>query len=238
MKEFDPKELSKFNGKEERPAYVAYQGRVIDVSQSKLWKGGLHMTRHHSGNDLTTDIRAAPHTPEVLDRYPQVGVMQEEEVPKRPMPKPLTRLLTRFPFLRRHPHPMMVHFPIVFMVSTTLFNLLYLISGVKAFEITALHCLGAGILFTPVAVLTGWYTWWLNYLAKPLRPVSIKVRFSLILIVVQVVVFVWRIAVPDILSPFEGASAVYLLLVLSLIPLVTIIGWFGAQMTYPIEEET
>ncbi len=48
MKKFDSKELSKFNGKEKRPAYVAYQGRVIDVSQSKLWKGGLHMTRHHS----------------------------------------------------------------------------------------------------------------------------------------------------------------------------------------------
>lgn len=237
MKKFDSKELSDFNGKEERPAYVAHKGRVIDVSQSKLWKDGLHMTRHHAGNDLTTAIRAAPHTPEVLDRYPQVGVLQEEEIPKRPIPKALARLLARFPFLRRHPHPMMVHFPIAFMVSTTLFNLLYLITGVKAFEITALHCLGGGILFTPVAVLTGWYTWWLNYLAKPLRPVTIKVRFSLILMVVQVVLFVWRISVPWILSPFNGASAVYLLLVLSLIPLVTIIGWFGAQMTFPIEEE-
>lgn len=237
MKEFDFKALSEFDGKEDRPAYVAFQGRVIDVSKSKLWKGGLHMTRHHAGNDLTTDIRAAPHSPEVLDRYPQVGVVRKEEVPQRPVPKALSAILARFPFLRRHPHPMMVHFPIVFSVSTALFNILYLITGVKAFEITALHCLGGGILFTPIAILTGWYTWWLNYLAKSLRPVSIKIRLSLILMAVQVGVFIWRIAVPDILSPFRGASVVYLLLVISLIPLVTLIGWFGAQMTFPIEKD-
>ena len=179
MKEFDPKKLSEFDGKEDRPAYVVYQGKVIDVSKSKLWKGGLHMTRHHAGNDLTTDIRAAPHSTEVLDQYPQVGILRKEEVPQINIPKSLAGLLARFPFLRRHPHPMVVHFPIVFSVSTALFNLLYLITGMKAFEVTALHCLGGGILFTPIAVLTGWYTWWLNYMAKPLLPVTIKTRLPL-----------------------------------------------------------
>jgi hypothetical protein len=29
----------------------------------------------------------------------------------------------------------------------------------------------------------------------------------------------------------------YLLLVFSLVPIVTIIGWFGATMTFPIEKE-
>jgi predicted heme/steroid binding protein/uncharacterized membrane protein len=236
MKEFDPKELLEFDGKEDRPAYVVHQGKVIDVSESRLWKDGLHMTRHHAGNDLTTDIRAAPHSPEVLDRFPQVGILRKEEVPQISIPKPLAGLLARFPFLRRHPHPMMVHFPLVFSVSTALFNLLYLLTGVNAFEVTALHCLGGGILFTPIAILTGWYTWWLNYMAKPLRPVTIKTRLSLILMAVQVGAFVWRIADPDILVSFQGKSIIYLVLVLSLIPLVTIIGWFGAQMTFPIEE--
>jgi hypothetical protein len=30
---------------------------------------------------------------------------------------------------------------------------------------------------------------------------------------------------------------IYLLLILSLIPIITVIGWFGATMTFPIEEE-
>ena len=51
--------------------YVVHKGRVIDVSQSRLWASGLHMNRHHAGNDLSADIQAAPHAPDVLDRYPQ-----------------------------------------------------------------------------------------------------------------------------------------------------------------------
>lgn len=46
------------------------------------------------------------------------------------LPNPLTRLLELFPFLYRHPHPMLVHFPIVFAVSPALFYLFYLITGV------------------------------------------------------------------------------------------------------------
>jgi putative copper export protein len=32
-------ELQHFDGKENRPAYFAYKGRVYDISPSKLWKG-------------------------------------------------------------------------------------------------------------------------------------------------------------------------------------------------------
>ena len=60
MKKFDLEELAKFDGKEGRPLYVAHQGNVYDVSDSKLWKNGLHMNRHHGGRDLTTDIKGAP----------------------------------------------------------------------------------------------------------------------------------------------------------------------------------
>jgi uncharacterized membrane protein len=56
---------------------------------------------------------------------------------------------------------MTVHFPIVFMFSTTVFTLLYLATGDKSFDTTALHCLGAG--FLTESMLTGLYTWWLNY---------------------------------------------------------------------------
>jgi predicted heme/steroid binding protein/uncharacterized membrane protein len=235
MKEFDSKFLSGFNGKDGKPAYIVHQGRVFDVSQSKFWKTGIHMKRHQAGSDLTAEIEAAPHGLEVLDRYPQVGVVKKEEVSERPMPKFLSGLLKSYPLLRRHPHPMLVHFPIVFMFAAPLFNLLYLITGITSFEITALHCLGGGILFTPLAILTGWFTWWLNYLARPMRPVTIKVRFSALLMAASVGVFIWRIMVPDVLVTLKGFGLLYFVLVLSFIPIVTIIGWFGAQMTFPLK---
>jgi predicted heme/steroid binding protein/uncharacterized membrane protein len=238
MTEFDVESLAEFDGKEDKPVYIAHQGRVIDVSNSRLWRGGIHMQRHHAGLDLTTDILAAPHGTEVLDRYPQVGVLKKAAAAReRAMPRILSRLLIRYPMLRRHPHPMTVHFPIVFLVSVTIFNLLYLMTGIKSFETTAFHCLGGAVLFTPIATGTGLLTWWLNYLATPLRPVRIKLRLVPIMWLLSLAAFVWRSAIPDVLESFTISSFFYLLLIHSFLPLVSAVGWFGAQMTFPIEKD-
>lgn len=236
MQEFDQAELEKYDGKDGRPIYIAYKGNVYDVTNSKLWKNGMHMKRHHAGEDLTADIQGAPHEPDVLERYPQVGTLKEEAIADEPeMPRFLARLLEKQPFLRRHPHPMTVHFPIVFTFSTSVFNILYLMTGIKSLEVTALHCLAGGILFTAVGIATGVYTWWLNYLAKPMRPVKIKIPLTLCLLATQIILFVWRISDPNVLDSIQGASILYLLLVLALIPIITVIGWFGASMTFPVE---
>jgi predicted heme/steroid binding protein/uncharacterized membrane protein len=236
MQEFDATELQKYDGNEGRPIYVAYKGNVYDVSNSKLWRNGLHMKRHHAGQDLTADIQGAPHEPDVLDRYPQIGTLRKE-AEAQVVPPLLSWLLERVPMLRRHPHPMTVHFPIVFAFSTTIFNILYLITGIKSMETTALHCLAAGILFTVVAIATGLYTWWLNYLAQPLKAVKVKLPLSLILLVTQILAFIWRLNVPQVLDSIRGFNIIYLLLVLSLFPMVVVIGWFGAFLTFPVEKD-
>ena len=239
MQEFDIAELEKYDGNDGRPVYVAYKGKVYDISDSKLWRNGLHMKRHHAGQDMTTDIQGAPHEPDVLERFPQVGTLKEEaaDVAELEIPRPLALLLEKVPMLRRHPHPMTVHFPIVFSFSTTIFNILYLIFGIKSLETTALHSLGAGILFTVVAIVTGLYTWWLNYMAKPLRAVNIKLTFALILLAVQIITFIWRLKVPQVMESLQGANLIYLLLILSLFPIVVVIGWFGAFLTFPVEKD-
>ncbi len=236
MQEFELADLEKFDGKEGRPVYIAYKGKVYDVTESKLWRNGLHMKRHHAGEDLTADIQGAPHEPDVLERYPQVGILKKEVV-ELEIPQPLAWLLAKAPMLRRHPHPMTVHFPIVFAFSVTVFNILYLITGIKSLEITALHCLGAGILFTAVAIATGLYTWWLNYMAKPNKAVKVKMPLSMILLVVQIIAFFWRLTIPDVMDSIQGVNIIYLLLVVSLFPIVVVIGWFGAFLTFPVEHD-
>ena len=238
MKEFTPEELAQCNGENGKPVYIAHAGNVYDVIASKMWKTGTHMKRHRSGQDLTTDIQGAPHPPDVLERYPQVGVLKKvEEAADSRIPATLAALLKHFPFLRRHPHPMTVHFPIAFMFSSTVFSLLYLITGEKSFDTTAFHCLAAGVFFNGVGITTGFYTWWMNYMAKPLKPVRIKIPLTLSMLVVSASLFVWRLSVPDILDSLSGSGLLYILLVLSLSVMVTVIGWNGASMTFPVEKE-
>ncbi len=237
MQELSPEELADKNGRDGKPVYIAYQGKIYDVSQSKLWKTGTHMKRHPSGKDLTTDLGAAPHGAEVLDRYPQVGTVKEEVQPVVKLAAFLEPLFRRFPFLRRHPHPMTVHFPIVFMLAAPFFTVLYLLTGNAGFETTAFYCVAAGMLFTPLAMSTGFISWQVNYMGRPMRAVDIKIPASFLMLVVSIAVFRWRQVVPDIMTNFRAISIIYLLLILSLSPMVAVIGWFGAKMTFPLEKE-
>ncbi len=72
MRVFTKEELSKYDGSEGL-AYVAYGGKVYDVSQSFLWKKGIHQVMHYAGCDLTEALRQAPHGPDMLHRFPVVG---------------------------------------------------------------------------------------------------------------------------------------------------------------------
>ncbi len=70
MRAFTLSELAQFNGAQGKPAYVAYNGVVYDISDSFLWKGGKHQGLHRAGMDLTADIERAPHGPEFLKHWP------------------------------------------------------------------------------------------------------------------------------------------------------------------------
>jgi len=66
-------ELSYFDGKEGRSAYVAYNGRIYDVSRSHLWRDGTHMVKHLAGHDLGDALKGAPHKDDKLLAMPQAG---------------------------------------------------------------------------------------------------------------------------------------------------------------------
>lgn len=68
-------ELAKNDGRSGSRAWIAFEGKVYDVTDSNLWSGGDHMGTHQAGTDLTRDIDAAPHGPENLERVTLVGVL-------------------------------------------------------------------------------------------------------------------------------------------------------------------
>jgi archaellum biogenesis ATPase FlaH len=84
---------------------------------------------------------------------------------------------------------------------------------------------------------TGLYTWWLNYMARPIRAVNIKIVVSVALLIDSLTAFVWRVSVPEVLQFFTPFSTLYFVLILAVTPLVVTLGWFGANLTFPIERD-
>jgi predicted heme/steroid binding protein len=66
-------ELAQNDGKNGKPAYIAFQGKVYDVSASAMWLEGDHMGAHQAGRDLTNEMDLAPHREETLQKIKQVG---------------------------------------------------------------------------------------------------------------------------------------------------------------------
>jgi predicted heme/steroid binding protein len=72
---FNKEELSQYGGKRGRPAFIACQGKVYDVTDSFLWKKGEHQVLHHAGCDLTVALVEAPHGTDLLGKFLEVGIL-------------------------------------------------------------------------------------------------------------------------------------------------------------------
>ncbi len=231
MKEFTSEELSYFNGRDGKPAYVSLGGKVYDVSKSPLWSKGIHMNRHLSGKDLSKDISAAPHEKDVLERYPQVGILKKdlsEEL--KHLPPLFQKILQKVPMAKRHPHPMMVHFPIAFLIGASLFLSLYLLFRNHSFELTSFYLLILGSLSSPFAMATGALTWWINYRLKLTHFVKRKIQLSALLLLFEIILVLWRSLARESLGP------VYFIMVFILTLIVILLGYYGGQMTFPEEK--
>jgi predicted heme/steroid binding protein len=68
-------ELSFFDGKEGRKAYIAVDGFIYDVSNSSRWVNGEH-NGFQAGRDLTAQIKSiSPHGLSVLSGIPKIGIL-------------------------------------------------------------------------------------------------------------------------------------------------------------------
>jgi len=83
MKNFTEKELAQYDGKNGRPVYVSYRGKVYDVSSSFLWRDGNHQVLHSGGVDLTDAVEQAPHSGDVLEKFPVVGILDSARTSKK-----------------------------------------------------------------------------------------------------------------------------------------------------------
>ena len=239
MKSYTAEELAQANGEDGKSSLVAVEGKVYDVSASKRWTLGMHMKRHRAGIDLTNDIKAAPHGLEVLDRFESVGIYEKEcEEPAGELKGRLDLWLDRHPFFRRHPHPAVVHIPVGLMTVVPLFELGGLATNSPCTEWAALSCVILGWLSIPVAMMTGYFTWWINYDASDSRIILMKRRLAWIAVAVGALAIVLRLFV--LLDPLEARNIYVIVYVVSLVTLTVIvscIGFLGGKLTFPYEDK-
>jgi predicted heme/steroid binding protein len=79
----DKGSLTEYDGKEGRPAYFVFNNKLFDASESKMWRSGVHMGRHHAGTDLSSAMADAPHGTEVFERIKKIGPSSFQDVSKR-----------------------------------------------------------------------------------------------------------------------------------------------------------
>ncbi len=65
-------QLALRNGQDKPEIWVAYKGVIYDISESRLWKNGKHY-EHWAGQDLTDELKDAPHSAVVFERFKVIG---------------------------------------------------------------------------------------------------------------------------------------------------------------------
>ncbi len=72
---FTKSQLALRNGQDKPEIWIAYKGIIYDVSNSRLWKKGKHY-EHWAGQDLTEELKDAPHTHLVFEKFKPIGKLK------------------------------------------------------------------------------------------------------------------------------------------------------------------
>lgn len=75
MRIYSKQQLALRNGQDRPEIWVAFEGIIYDVTDSKLWKKGMHY-EHWAGQDLTEELPDAPHTAKVFEKFQAIGQLE------------------------------------------------------------------------------------------------------------------------------------------------------------------
>lgn len=76
LPEYSKSQLALRNGSDKEEIWCAYQGLIYDVTKSRMWRNGKHY-EHWAGQDLTDELKDAPHNENVFDKFKVVGKLKK-----------------------------------------------------------------------------------------------------------------------------------------------------------------
>lgn len=237
MKTFHPDDIRQGDGKNGARSLVVVNGNVYDVTESAKWPNGNHMKRHQAGSDLSADIKSAPHGLDVLTRFPMVGSLQPQRKEYAPGYRGKVEIfLARYPFFRRHPHPAIIHFPVSLLIVAALLEIGAVATESIRTEWAAFLVLVIGVISLPAAIVTGYFTWWINYGAEDSSITRQKKRLAFLALACGILAIAIRTLV--VLNPLDVTNPILIVYIIFLVCLAAVagtLGFLGGKLTFPYE---
>ena len=75
LPEYSRSYLALRNGQDKPEIWVALHGLIYEVTRSRLWRDGKHY-EHWAGQDLTDELKDAPHYAKVFDKFKVIGKLK------------------------------------------------------------------------------------------------------------------------------------------------------------------
>ena len=75
LKSYSKAQLSLRNGQDKEEIWCSYNGNIYELSKSRMWANGQHY-EHWAGQDLTDELKNAPHDEKVFEKFKIIGVLK------------------------------------------------------------------------------------------------------------------------------------------------------------------
>jgi len=235
-------ELKQYNGRNGERAYVAFRGKVYDVTESSFWKEGQHEEMHSAGEDLTSMLADAPHGDEVFEEMPVVAMLQEASDPDPSEVKTQIGSERSGTFASKaelqhwykiyHPHPMTIHFPIALHLFAAGIDLLFFYSPADAYAKAVFYALLVSTIMGFVAMLPGILSWWVNYSFSMRRPFVVKLVVSLLTLLLGIIGIILYLEDPGIVYEASLEGVTYHAIILFTGINVVALAYYGGQIVW------
>ncbi len=232
MIKFTEEELRKYDGHDEQAAYIAFKGKVYDVSSSKVWKNGTHFKKHFAGHDLTAELADAPHGEEVFQNFPQIGVLIASPNEVSLSEDEAKKVRYRQWYAKYHPHPAVVHFPIALHYFSGFVDVLFLTHPTTEYEAAVFLSFLIATVMGFVALIAGVFSWWINYNFSTSQPFVIKLIGALFTLFVGLVPLGQKFMNPDVPFSYGMDGLIYHGVIFITVISVTIVGYYGGKLTW------
>jgi len=128
-------------------------------------------------------------------------------------------------------HAIAAHFSNGLIPVSVLYLLLTLSTGSTYFEHTVEHLLLIVVMAIPVSFLSGINDWKKKYRAAK-APIFIKkIRLSFLLFTLCISVVAIRLSIPDVMNRQGVEHWIYIALLFSMLPVVTLLGHYGGKLS-------